>query len=59
MIFSVPIEKEVTRTDEYEEEIPNTILYKLQFVDSAGFMVSLLSSPVIIILLKEFMKLSF
>ena len=46
MTFTVPIEKEVTRIDKNGEEITKNISYILQFIDSARFMTSLLSSLV-------------
>ena len=42
--FTVPIEKEVTRTDKNGEEITKNISYILQFIDSARFMASSLSN---------------
>ena len=69
--FSVPLEKEVGRIDKKGIEISKTISYRLQFIDSARFMTSLLSSLVnylaeevhtmkckflLIILLKTFTK---
>ena len=44
--FTVPIEKEVTRNDKNGEEITKNISYILQFIDSARFMASSLSSLV-------------
>ena len=44
--FTVPIEKEVTRTDEKGEEILRNISYVLRFIDSARFMASSLSNVV-------------
>ena len=44
--FSVPIEKEVTRTDKNGKEIAKTTSYRLQFIDSARFMASSLSNLV-------------
>ena len=41
--FTVPIEKEVTRTDKNREEITKNISYILQFIDGARFMASSLS----------------
>ena len=38
--FSVPIEKEVTKTDKDGNESVVTILYKIKFIDSARFMSS-------------------
>ena len=58
LTFSVPIQKEVTRTDKDGEEITKTIFYRLQFIDSARFMASSLSGVSFRILLKEFMKLN-
>ena len=42
--FTVPTEKEVTRNAKNGEEITVNISYLLQFLDSASFMASLLSS---------------
>ena len=44
--FSVPIEKELTRTDKNGEKITKTISYRVQFIDSARFMTSSLSNLV-------------
>ena len=44
--FTVPIEKEVTRIDKNGEEFTNNISYILQFIDSAKFMASSLSTLV-------------
>ena len=44
--FSVPIGKEVLRTDKSRKEVTKTISYRLQFVDSARFMASALSNLV-------------
>ena len=44
--FSVPIQKEVARICKNEEEIKKTISYRLQFIDSASFMASSVSSLV-------------
>ena len=44
--FTVLIDKEVTRIDKNGEESTNNICYILQFIDSARFMASLLSSLV-------------
>ena len=44
IILSVPIEKQVTRTDEYGEQIWKTISYRLQFTLGARFMASSLSN---------------
>ena len=46
IIFTVPIEKEVTRIDKNGEKIPKNISYILQVIDRARFMASLLSSLV-------------
>ena len=46
IIFSVPIEKEVTRIDKKGKEITKTLSYRLQFLNSARFMASLLSNLV-------------
>ena len=46
IIFTVPIEKEVTRIDKNGEEITKNICYILQFFDSARFIVSSLSNLV-------------
>ena len=43
--FTVPIEKEVTRID-HNGEVTKKISYILQFIDSARYMVSLLSNLV-------------
>ena len=45
-IFSVLIEKEVTRIDKNGSKITKNISYILQFVDSARFMASSLSNLV-------------
>ena len=45
IIFTIPIKKEVTRIDE-NGEITKNISYILQYIDSARFMVSLLSNLV-------------
>ena len=42
--LSVPIQKEVTRIDKTREEITKAIFYRLQFIDSARYMASSLSS---------------
>ena len=42
--FTVPIEKEVTRIDKNGEEITKMYLNRIQFIDSARFMVSSLSN---------------
>ena len=44
--FSVPLEKEVGRIDKKGIEIAKKISYRLQFIDSARSMTSLLSSLV-------------
>ena len=44
--FTVPIEKEATRIDKNEKEITKNISYILQFIDSARYMASSLSSVV-------------
>ena len=44
--FTVPIEKEVTRIDKNQEEITKSILYILQFIDSARFMAGSLTNLV-------------
>ena len=46
MNFTVPIEKKVTRIDKNGEEITRNIPYILQFIDSARFVTSSLSSLV-------------
>ena len=38
--FSVPIQEKVKRIDKNEEEITKTISFRLQFIDSARYMVS-------------------
>ena len=43
-MFSVPIEKEVTRFDKKRKEITKTISYILQIIESAIFMTSSLSN---------------
>ena len=40
----VPTEKEVIRINKSRKEITNTISYRFQFIDSATFMASSLSS---------------
>ena len=45
-IFTVLIEKEVTRIDKNGEEVTKNISYILQFIDSARFMASSLSNLV-------------
>ena len=42
--FTVPVEKEVTRIDKNGEEITKNVCYILEFIDSARFMASSLSS---------------
>ena len=44
--FSVPLEKEVGRIDKKGIEIAKKISYRLQFIDNARFITSLLSSLV-------------
>ena len=46
IIFTVPIEKEVTKIDKNGKEITKNISYILQFIDSARFMASSLSNLV-------------
>ena len=45
-IFSVPIEKEITKIDKEDNESVATISYKLKFIDSARFMATSLSNLV-------------
>ena len=45
-IFSIPIEKEVTKFDKNDNEKAVTISYKIKFIDSAKFMASSLSNLV-------------
>ena len=45
-LFSIPIEKEVTKIDKDGNESVVTISYKIKFIDSARFMASSLSSLV-------------
>ena len=45
-IFSVLIEKEVTKLNKDGNESVATISYKIKFIDSAGFLASSLSNPV-------------
>ena len=52
--FLVRKEKEVAWIDKNGEEITKNISYRLQFIDSARFMASSLST----ILVKEFIKLN-
>ena len=40
IVFSIPIEKEVPKTDKSREEIAKTISYRLQFIDNTIFMAS-------------------
>ena len=56
--FSVAIEKEATSIGKNIEEITKNISYRLQPIDSTGFMASSLSN-LIKILLKQFRKLNF
>ena len=42
--FSVPIEKEVTKTDKDRNESIITISYKMKFIDSSRFMATSLSN---------------
>ena len=44
MTFTVPIEKEVTRTNKNGEEITKNIFYRLHYIDSTRFIVSSLSN---------------
>ena len=44
MIFTVPIEKEVTKINKNREEITKNISYILRFIDSASFIASTLSN---------------
>ena len=44
IIFSVPIEKDVTRTDEKGKDITKTIYYRLKIIDSARRMARSLSN---------------
>ena len=46
-IFTIKIEKEVTRINENGEKIVKVVPYILQFIDSTRFMASSLSVPVI------------
>ena len=46
IIFTVPIEKEVTRIDKNGDKVTKNISYILQFIDSTRFMASLLSNLV-------------
>ena len=45
-IFSVPIEKEITKIDKEGNESVATISYRLKFIDSARFMATSLSNLV-------------
>ena len=45
-IFSVPIEKEMTKIDKEGNESVATISYKLKFIDSTRFMATSLSNLV-------------
>ena len=56
IIFSVP--KEVTKIHKIVEESTDTISFRLQLIDSARFKASSLSNLLIILLLKEFIKLN-
>ena len=51
------MKEEVKRVDKNGKEITKTISYRLKFIDSAIFMASSLSDPVIISL-KEFVKVN-
>ena len=55
--FTVPIEREVTRTDKNGEKITKNICYILQFIDSARFMARFLSN-LSIIFLKELIEVN-
>ena len=44
--FSIPIEKEVTKTDKDGSKSVVTVSYKIKFIDSARFMASSLSNLV-------------
>ena len=44
LTFSVPMEQVVARIDKKGNEIINTISHRLQFIDSARFMASLVSN---------------
>ena len=46
IIFSVPVEKEVTIIDKKGKDITKTMSYKLQFIDSPIFIASLISNLV-------------
>ena len=46
IMFSVPIEKEVTRNDKKGKEITKNISYRLSIIDSGRFKASSLSNPV-------------
>ena len=54
---AVSIKRKVTRNDKNGKEITKAISYRLQFTDSARFMVSSLLN-LVNILLKEFLKLN-
>ena len=54
--FAISIEKEVIRIDKSRKEMTKTISYRLQFIDSARFMVN--NQIWLIILLKEFLVLN-
>ena len=54
--FAIPIEKEVIRINKSRKEMTKTISYRLQFIDSARFMVN--NQIWLIILLKEFLVLN-
>ena len=57
IIFIVPIEKEVTRTEKHGEQTTKNITYILQFIDSERFMASSLPN-LVNKFLKEFIKLN-
>ena len=46
IIFTIPIEKEVTRIDKNREQVTKNISYILQFIDSSRFMACSLSNLV-------------
>ena len=52
IIFTVPIEKEVARTDKNRENITKNISYILQFIDTAHYQI------LSILCLKEFRELN-
>ena len=56
-IFFVPTEKEVIKTDKDGNESAVTICYKIKFIDSVRFMLTMLII-LLIILQKEFTKLN-